>query len=293
MDWIFLSFLAAFGQAFGWALKKKTLENKGVNNTLVAVSFFSAGIILVIMWGVQSDWIVPAMTERFILATMIVIVLNIVAAWAGYRALNKAALSTLMPFIALTSLAIVPVEYLLRGILPSPLQIVGMVVVIAGAILFAAKKLPGKEALAAAGYFAVTLLCYSVTAPFMAVAVEESGSGLFSATVFHLGIAVGFIPLMVRAKESGVVSMLRTNGEWKKILWLMIATGGVIALLENGPATIALETAKASEVFAIKRVMPFFALILGIIMFGEKVTRRHIAGTALLVLGSMCIIWFR
>lgn len=293
MDWILLSVLSAFGQAFGWALKKKTLENKGVNNTLGLVSFLAAGVILAFSWGVKNGWILPAMTERFAFAALIVIVLNIVAVWAGYRALDRAALSTLMPFVALTSLAIVPVEYLLRGVLPSSLQIVGIAVVVAGAILFSAKKLPEKEALSAAGYFAVTILCYSITSPFMAVAVEESGSGLFSAAVFHLGIAAGFIPLVLLAKESAAMRMLRASGEWKKVFFLMIAAGTAIAFLENGPATVALESAKASEVFALKRVMPFFALVLGIMMFGERVTKRHVFGTALLVAGSMLIVWFR
>lgn len=293
MNWIILSLLSAFGQAFGWALKKKALENKGVNNALGAVSFLAAGIILVLLWGIKNDWVLPEVTGRFVFAALVVIVLNIVAVWTGYRALDKAALSALMPFIALTSLAIVPVEYFLRGVLPNVLQIFGIAGVVAGAILFAAKELPKKEALAAFGYFAVTIFCYSITSPFMAVAVEESGSGLFSAAFFHLGIAAGFIPLVILAKESTAVRNLRDSGEWRTVLFLMVFAGVVIALLENGPATVALEQAKASEVFALKRTMPFFALVLGIMMFGEKVTKRHIAGTAFLVLGSFLIVWFR
>lgn len=293
MDWIFLSILSAFGQALGWAFKKKTLENKGVNNTLGAASFFAAGIILTILWGMKNDWILPAATGRFAFAAFIVIALNVVAVWTAYRALDKAALSALMPFVALTSLAIVPIEYLLRGVIPNNLQIVGIATVVAGAILFAAKELPKKEVLTAAGYFTVTIVCYSITSPFMAVAVDESGDGLFSAAVFHLGIAAGFVPLMILTNENAAVRMLRANGEWTKILLLMILAGAVVALLENGPATVALEQAKASEVFALKRIMPFFALVLGIMMFGEKVTKRHVIGTALLVIGSALIVWFR
>ncbi len=293
MEWAFLSILSGFGQALGWALKKKTLENKGVNNTLGFVSFLTAGVLLIFMWGIKSGWVFPAMSERFISASLIVIILNVVAVWAGYRALDKAALSMLMPFVALTSLAIIPVEYLLRGVLPTTLQVVGITVVVVGAILFASKELPKKEAFTAIGYFAVTILCYSITSPFMAVAVEASGSGLFSAAVFHLGIAIGFLPLVFLINEGVTVQALRLRGEWKKVLLLMVIAGSVVALLENGPATVALESAKASEVFALKRTMPFFALILGIMMFNERVTKRHVIGTTLLVLGSMLIVWFR
>lgn len=293
MSWIFLSILSAFGQAFGWALKKKTLENKGVNNTLGVISFTMAGIILIFLWGIKNNWVLPETTERFIFATLVVIILNIVAVWTGFRALDKEALSNLMPFVALTSLAIVPIEYFLRGVFPNSLQIIGIAIAVAGAILFTAKELPKKESLTAAGYFLVTIFCYSITSPFMAVAVEESENGLFSAAVFHLGIATGFIPLVIMAKENIAIQAFRIKGEWKKIILLMILAGTVVAILENGPATVALETAKASEVFALKRTMPFFSLVLGIIMFGEKVTKKHIFGTALLVLGSAFIVWFR
>lgn len=293
MYWIFLSLLSAFGQAFGWALKKKALKNKGVNNTLGIVSFLVAGVILAFLWGMKNDWVLPVITRSFLFATTVVIALNVVAVWAGYRALDKAALSALMPFMAVTSLAIVPIEYLLRGVLPSGWQTVGIALIVTGAILFAAKKLPGRETLAAAGYFTLTLLCYSVTSPFMAVAVDASGSGLFAAAIFHLGIAVGFVPLLMLSEENVAVRKLRANGEWKRIVLLMVFAGGVVALLENGPATVALETAKASEVFALKRTMPLFALILGTMMFQERVTKRHIIGTTFLVLGSLMIIWFR
>ena len=73
----------------------------------------------------------------------------------------------------------------------------------------------------------------------------------------------------------------------------LLASGAVIGLFEIGPSTVALLTAKASEVFALKRTMPFFALILGVVMFHEKVTKRHMIGTSLLVVGSMFVVWFR
>ncbi len=292
MSWIFLSLLSAFGQAFGWALKKKSLEKKGVNNTLGLVSFAVAGIALAVGYGMSGES-VGHLSNRFFFASAMVIVLNVLAAWTAYRALDKAALSKLMPFISLTALLIVPLEYVVRGTLPTMMQIVGIAVVVAGAILFSAKEKLSREALAVTGYFAVTVVSYSFTSVFMGVAVAESGSGLFSAAVFHVGIAFGFLLLVLFTNERQTIRELRMSGQWSKVLGVMVLAGLVIAFLENGPATVALESAKASEVFAIKRVMPFFALVLGIMMFGEQVTRRHVIGTALLVSGSMLIVWFR
>jgi drug/metabolite transporter (DMT)-like permease len=73
----------------------------------------------------------------------------------------------------------------------------------------------------------------------------------------------------------------------------MVLAGIVIAMIENGPVAIALENATASEVFALKRTMPFFALLLGMFMFNEKITRRHVLGTVFLIIGSILIVWFQ
>lgn len=291
--WILLAILSGFGQALGWALKKKTLENTGVNNTLGLVSFLVAGITLYVLWLATSSGVIPTMSMRFLFATAVVVLLNILAAWAAYRALDKGALSRLMPLVALTSLAIVPIEYALRGIIPNLLQVVGIAIVVGGAIVFSLKEKITKDATTALGYFTITLVCYSIASPFMGVAVDESGSGLFSGAIVHLGIAVGFLLLVIVSHEGAALHTLARTSELVKVLLLMGVAGIVMALLENGPANIALESASASEVFALKRTMPFFALILGVMMFNEHITKRHIIGTVLLVLGSALIIWFR
>lgn len=292
MTWVLLSLLGAFGQAFGWALKKKVLDNTNVNNTLGVVSFAVAGIVLWVWYRLSGTYVVD-LSEKFWIASLGIIVLNVCAAWSAYKAIDKAALSMLMPFVSLTALAIVPIEFLLRGVAPSLFQIIGIAVVVIGGIVLTVKGSLSKEVFTVAGYFAVTLVCYSISSPLMAVAIEESRSGIFSAAVFHLGIAIGFVPLMVMAGEVPAIRSLQNSGRWLYLLGIMVLTGLIVALLENGPISLALEDANASEVFALKRTMPFFALILGIMMFGEQVTRRHAFGTALLVLGSFLIVWFR
>lgn len=293
MNWIFLSFLSAFGQAFGWALKKKLLENAGINNTLGGVSFFTAGVLLFLLWGVFNHWAVPSLSIRFWTASAVVIFTNIIALWTAYHALDRAPLSLLMPFTAVTTLAIIPIEYILSYTLPNALQVFGIILIILGALVLSVTRQPSKKIYSALGYFSVALLCYSLSPPFMAVSVKEVGNGLFAAAIFHFGIALGFLPLAFFAREYATIRHLHKDGRWIRILFLMIATGFAIALLENGPSTVALENAEASEVFALKRVMPFFALIFGIILFQEKITRKHIFGTTLLVFGSILVIWFR
>lgn len=290
--WIFLSLLAAFGQAFAWALKKRALTIEGVNNSIAAFSFLVAGILLSLVFLFSNESL-PALDASLWWATLWIVLANIVAVWAAYRALDKAAFSRLMPFVSVTALLIIPLEYLFRGTVPTLLQIVGMAVVVLGTFFFSQKTHPGKTNWVVVGYFSLTLLAYSLASTLMGVAVTASGSGLFTAAVLHIGIALGFLPLLLVTKEVSKLKALHLNGELNKLFPLLLLTGSVIAFLENGPATLALENASASEVFALKRTMPFFALILGFYMFHEKIEKKHIFATLLLVLGSFCIVYFR
>ena len=293
MEWVFFSILGAFGQALSWGLKTKALNQSNVNNLTGFVGYAAAGATLTLLYLFLKKGDVVHLTTTFWVTMFFIVVLNVIAAWTGYRAIDKGNLSMLMPFISLTALTIVPIEYVLRDTVPTIHQLWGIGVVVLGAIGIAMKEKPTKESFAVAEYFAVTLICYSITSPLMGVAVYESGSGLFTAVVMHLGIALGFVPLLLISREHNIIRELRREGRFTQLFMWMVLAGVVIAIFENGPINVALETATASEVFALKRTMPFFALILGVLMFNEKITRRHMFGTAFLVIGSALIIWYR
>ncbi|MDD3182921.1 MAG: DMT family transporter [Alphaproteobacteria bacterium] len=291
--WVALSLLSAFGQALAWALKKKLLANKGINNSIAALSFLVAGVFLVLLHVLSNGLHIPTLSPSFFVASAFVIVANIVAVWTAYRALDCAEFSLLMPFIALSALAIIPTEYILRDVTPNLPQFFGILLLVFGAVFFSFQRIPNRTTLRAIGYFAIAVFSYAISGPFMGIAVEESQSPLFSAAVFHLGIVVGFVPLIFLAQEKKGLQYFCRTGQWRGILSFMLISGFVMAIFENGPATIALASAKASEVFALKRTMPFFALVFGVIIFHERVTPKHVIGTVLLVVGAMLVLWFK
>lgn len=290
MLWFALSLLAAFGQALNGTLKKKTLRHSGINAVLGFVSYSVAAVVLFVLWGIVKDFTIPVITQAFVLASLTTISLNVVAVWAFYKALDPTDFSRLMPFMAINTLFMVPIEYVLQGQLPNMYQVAGMIVVIIGAIHFAEYKGLNRRPSPATWYFLITLICYSVTSPSMDVMRTESQDPFFSATVMHIGMAIGFIPLMLWKKE---LSVFRQIDSQRSALTLMCLTGLVIALLENGPVFIALGSALTSEVFAIKRTMPIFALLLGRLFFGEQITRRQWQATGMMVIGSVCVVWFK
>ena len=99
MIWVGLSLLAAFGQAFGWALKKRALVTQGINNILGATSFLVAGGTLFIFWlFLGRQW--PNIASEYFLVPLAVMVSgNIIAVWAAYRALEKGSFARLMPLM--------------------------------------------------------------------------------------------------------------------------------------------------------------------------------------------------
>ena len=216
MEWALLSILGAFGQALSWGLKKKALSQSGINNITGFVGYAVAGVTLSFLFLFLRESGEVHLTTTFWVSMVFIVTLNVLATWTGYRAIDKGALSVLMPFISLTALAIVPIEYLLRGTVPTTYQLWGMVVVVLGTIVLAKK--PTKGSLAVAGYFAVTLACYSITSPLTGIAVNESGSGLFTSVVMHLGIALGFIPLILISRESDTVRALKQEGRLTRLL---------------------------------------------------------------------------
>lgn len=292
MTWALLSLLAAFGQALAWAIKKKVLNQSGLNNFIGLISYAVAALGFLIILTLTGER-PGALSARFWWSITGITLLNAVAVWSGYKAIDKGPLSLLMPFVALTALTIVPVEYLLEGTVPHPLQLLGMAVIVTGAVLVGwQKKLP-PNVRKVYGYFAITLLAYSITSPLMGVAAREAGSSLIASLAMHAGIAGAMLVLFLISRERHTLSTgVRNQGGWKYMLSWLVLSGLVIALLENGPVMMALQEATASEVFALKRTMPFFALVLGAAIFKEEITARHTLGTTLLISGSVVVIWF-
>ena len=243
MIWVGLSLLAAFGQAFGWALKKRALVTQGINNILGATSFLVAGGTLFIFWlFLGRQW--PNIASEYFLVPLAVMVSgNIIAVWAAYRALEKGSFARLMPLMSFTALLVVPVEYYLRGLVPTKMQLLGAALIVAGALLFSSTKsfLKEKGGWGVYGYFGLTLIIYSFMPVFQALMVETTKDGLFSAAIIHLSIGIGFIPLVIFSQEIKSLRGLIELGQYRKLLWFIVGSGLVIGFLENGPATIALE----------------------------------------------------
>jgi drug/metabolite transporter (DMT)-like permease len=297
--WIVLSLAAAFCQALYAAIKKKALQTPGMNNVIGLVSFTLAGIIFgAAYWTETGSLWPPHLSLRFWQAMAGYAGLNVLAVWFLYRALDLAEFNHLMPFMTLTSIAIIVPPIFILGEVPTPMAVLGIVVVALGAILM---NWHGEEVHRDADlaeqrrrnhrgvcYFLVTAACYTFTPTAAKAAIEES-SVTFASFLVHLLMGAAFLGMILIFGETARLGRVFRDRGMRKFLAGIMLTGVVIAL-ENGSINAALSVAPVASVMAIKRLMPLFAFLIGYFYFREhNGLRKKLLATGLMILGAICV----
>ncbi|HBI33656.1 MAG TPA: hypothetical protein DEA43_03495 [Candidatus Moranbacteria bacterium] len=321
MNWIPFAFLGAIFQAAEGGIKKKALQMQGMNNVVAVVAFTFAGILFAIFCIVQSGTFFPVYQMSLGLWNAIfwMVLLNIIAVWFSYKAIDVSELSYLMPFMTLTSLSLIIPPMILLGEYPSKMSLVGIAVIVVGAFFMDWKfkrQLTAEEIEQRNNnrkgllYFLMTALCFTFTPGIMKVIVLESGNVLFASYVVHILIGIGFIPLIflipatisfldkdglkqkkrLSRKETRqlILENLKSNSA-KNFLIATLFAGAAIAIA-NGGINYALQFTSVASVFAIKRTMPLFAFVIGVIYFKERNNLlQKIIATIVMVIGAVIV----
>lgn len=292
MEWIGLALFGAFAQAAAAAFKKKALQTPGTNNVLGCTSFAVAGtLFLLLHHGTTGHWGMNNLTVTFWKATLWYAGLTILATYFMYKALDVTNFNVLMPFMAFTSLSMVIPPMVFLGEYPSWRVIVGITLIVWGAIYIArpdSKVRFAKTTRKGLGYFFVTALCYTFTPTAAAIAIRESSS-FFASMVAHWLIAAGFLLLIVICREQRNCAKVMTRDTFLPLIGVMIVAG-VLIVAENGSINLALNSASVADVFALKRTMPIFATGIGVWYFREKLTLRSAIAMAVMVAGSVLVV---
>ncbi len=300
MNWILLAVLGAFAQALGAAVKKKALQTPGMNNVIGFMSFVAAGIFfLVLMFVTGSTW-PEDLSPSFLQAMFWYAGLNIIAVWFLYKALDIAELNYLMPFMVLTSLSMIVPPMIILGEIPSPGSFLGIIIIVIGVLWMnyspkkdlsledERRKRDNRRGLL---YFLATAACFTVAPTAAKITVQET-SVLFASMVVHLLIGCGFLVIALIAGELKKVSAVVRGGKFAG-LRNGILLAGVAIVIENGSINAALEMAPVASVMAIKRLMPFFAFLIGYFYFKEQTdVRKKLLATALLIAGAVLVTIF-
>lgn len=300
--WIVLALVGAFAQATGAAIKKKALQTPGMNNVIGCLSFAFAGVVFYAFFFLDtgSFWM-NGLTARFWEAVGWYVGLNVLAVWFMYRALDMAEFNHLMPFMTFTSLSLVVPPMLFLGEFPSFVSFGGIVLIVVGALLInyqpsssATDAKQEKQRLAnrkGTWYFLITAVCYTFAPTAQKIAVQES-SVFFASFVVHALVALGFLAMIVGFREFPRLSSALRDHTMRRFLYAVLLAGAVIAV-ENGSINAALDHATVAYVFAFKRMMPFFAFLIGLLYFRERTEPgKKIAATALMVGGAVVMTLF-
>jgi len=144
--WIVYSLLGAFFQASEMAIKKKALKTKGTNNIIAFLILLSAGIMMGMFLLFQNENIpINDLSFKFWIGLFSSALINVIATYFLYKALDISELSYLMPFMTLTSLAVIFPPMFLFGEYPSFLGMIGILIVVLGALIMGYKKLEKTE----------------------------------------------------------------------------------------------------------------------------------------------------
>jgi len=298
MNWILLSLIGALSQAASSAFKKKALQTPGMNNVIGFVSFAFAGIIFWALFMANSGTLwMNGLTLKFWHATFWYAGFNVLAVYYLYKALDIAEFNYLMPFMTLTSLLLIIPPIFLLGEIPSLKSVGGIALIVGGAIIMnwrkkgeageARKKANRKGVL----YFFITALCFTIVPTAAKITIQES-SVLFSSLVVHLAIGLGFLLLLFIFRETPKLSEAMSRNNRKLLLAVLIA--GAIIVFENGSINLALKNTGVAYVFAIKRLMPLFAFLIGVVYFKERTEiAKKILATALMVAGAVVVTLYK
>lgn len=299
MNWILLALSAALFQAVGSAIKKKSLQVAGMNNIIGFISFFTAGIIFGFFFFLKTKNFAPYfhLNAAFWQAMFWYAGLNVIASWFMYRALDLAEFNHLMPFMVLTNLFIVipPISFLYE--IPSLIGLAGIAVIVLGALLMDYKKndfisaeseLQKKNNRKGVLYFLVTAVCFTIT-PTVAKITILNSSVLFASFLVHILISLGFLVMLLLAREQQKIKELFSQPE-KKLLLAGIMLAGFAVAFQNGSLNWALSLAPVASVMAINRTMPLFAFLIGVFYFKEKTNlKQKIIATAIMVSGAIMV----
>lgn len=302
--WILYSLLGAFFQATEMAIKKKTLQTKGMNNVIAFLAFsIAAALFAVILFLQDGFFSLPShLTGAFWVGALSAVFVNCIATFFLYRALDLAELSYLMPYMTLTSLTIIIPPIFLFHEYPSMSGFLGIAIVVLGALLMEYKKatmseleiIQHKQNRKGLAYFLVTAVCFTISPSVTKLAVIDS-SPLFATFTIHLlmGVAFGAIILLTRetAKLKNILQGFKTNTTKK--FFVAISLAAISIAISNLSINYAYQFQSVAYVMAIKRVMPLFAFLIGYIYFKERnnLWRKSMA-TALMILGAIVVTIF-
>jgi drug/metabolite transporter (DMT)-like permease len=293
VTWLLLAAGTAVLYAFHGAWSKRVSTRVGP--VLAGWTLFAFSLPLFLVYLALTG--VPELGPRFWWVVGGNSLLNLAAATLFLSALRAGDLGITYPLLALTPLFVIPVEWVLLGVLPGPWGVVGIVLMVVGIYLLnfgerRAGLLAPVVALARSPGARLALgvaLLWSISGTLDRVAVLESSAAFYGSCLAG-ALSVLFVPVLwVRGRTTRWGSdEAGTSPAGAR----MLTIHGVLFALMFILQMEALRLALASYVLSIKRTGAILAVLLGWAAFREASLRHRLLGTAITVAGAtVLVVW--
>lgn len=243
--------------------------------TVAAAPLFAIWTAVDGMPGLKPGYTVPAVVS---------VLLNVAANLMFFAALRTSALSVTIPLLSLTPVFTALLAIPMLGEVPTVVQGLGIVLVVAGALVLnlPAEKGSWRWERGAAMMIAVALL-WSLTVPLDKMATARS-SAPFHATVLCGGVAAGVLAVLVWQRR------LRELADVRHVRWVF-ALALVTSILALGLQLLAIQKIWVGLMETLKRgIGNVSAVIFGRAVFGEPVTLRKLLAGGLMAAGVGLIL---
>ncbi|MFA5030805.1 MAG: EamA family transporter [Patescibacteria group bacterium] len=236
---------------------------------------------------------IPHIDHRFWLVIAIDTPLLIFSSILFIKAEKISPISTTLPLLSFTPVFLIPTSFFILGELPKPIGIVGIFLVVLGAIALKGEDLrkrfrhPVSSILKDPGakYILLVALIWSFNANFSKLAIG------FSSVWFYL-----FVSHFLEALFMNVWLSVSYRQELKSVIRghvSVLVRASVTNMLAVFFFMAAIQQTLVSYVITLKRVgFMLGGLILGALVFKEKHIAYRIGGAALMLVGVFCIIFF-
>jgi drug/metabolite transporter (DMT)-like permease len=244
------------------------------------------------LWGMAAT--AGAITPRYVLVAGGSVILNVVANAAYVAALGRSPLSLTVPLLSLTPAFVATFARPLLGEWPRPVQLLGIALVVAGALFLGGAAAEGGSLAAwwqalrrepGTPLMLLVAVCWGLTLPLDKLGVEAVGPARH-ALVLCAGIAVATLLLMlVTGKVGDLATGLR--GRLLPLLAASVLVSAVALVLQ----LLVIRVVLVGVVEAVKRAVGnLMAVLLGATLFGERVGWRKVVALLLLVGGVVLIL---
>jgi uncharacterized membrane protein len=210
------------------------------------------------------------------------------ATWMFFKALQAAAMSTGVPFLAFTPVLVIPTGFLFLGELPSLAKLVGVLLVTLGSVvmhwrLFAVGWLAPVAAIyrnKGSRYMLFTALLLAVTTP-LDKKLSLMADAYTQSVIFGVGMCVFFL-FMAVARREPLMPALANNLKWIALAGIL---DGATVLLQF----TAYQYIDAVIVISIKRSGIVLAVIFGWLFFREGNIRDKLMASSLMFVGMLVL----